>query len=125
MKTQNNTTKFAGSFLALAFTLVLSVAAVAATDNGNKDPKAKKEDKVSKVDSLHIQEMLFELSELEDESLSFNTPSSVEVYDINDQLIFSGTKAEWENTQNPATTILKRKAELLFELEGSRVYKVF
>ena len=125
MKTQNNTTKITGSLIALAMTFILSMSAVAATDDVRNKPEATNDGKTSKVDSLHMQELLSEMSVLDKEEIVFPTSSAVDVYDANDQLIFSGTMAEWNNTENHSTTILKRKAELLFELEDASVYKVF
>ena len=67
----------------------------------------------------------FDLSELEEEIISENTMPNVEVYDANDQLIYTGSQMQWEEGQNKATTAIKRKAELLFELGSTTVYKVF
>ncbi len=56
------------------------------------------------------------------ETLDENT---VEVYDENDQIVFSGALGLWENNNHAETIALKRKAELLFTTDGTQVYKVF
>ena len=48
-----------------------------------------------------------------------------EIYDADDNLIFSGTAAQWENETNVELSKMKRKSDFLFESNGTQVYKVF
>ena len=50
---------------------------------------------------------------------------SFEVYDHNDALIFTGNQKQWDDLNNKKLISIKRKAEFLFETDGTSIYKVF
>ena len=63
-------------------------------------------------------------AEEETDIIDLQIENTVEIYDANDVKVFEGSKAQWENA-GESLAPLKRKAELLFESEGTEVYKVF
>jgi len=60
--------------------------------------------------------------ELEEMDLLF---PAYEIYDVDDNLIFSGTVEQWENDSNEKLSQMKRKSDFLFESNGTQIYKVF
>ena len=124
MKTYNNTKnilKTAGTF-AIAFCLTIS-SVFAGTTNGDS---TKASTKVSKEEAVVIEDILAEFDKAaEMDQLIDISEVRFEVYDQNNQLVFSGSEAQWEDEQNTTVVALKRKTEFLFEMEGANVYKVF
>lgn len=124
MKTQDNNTfnKIAKSFTAFALATIIAIAPAFA--NGNK---GKSTEKISVEDSLMIEELQIAF-DLEDEMEQLNTQSNTpqfQVFDSNDKLVFSGSKKEWNNNSNKKLAMLKRKAEFLFDTDGTQVYRIF
>lgn len=124
MKTYNNTKniiKTAGAF-ALAFCLTFT-SVFAGTGTGDS---TKATTKVSKEEAVVIEDILAEFEKAaEMDQLIEISEVTFEVYNQNDQLVFSGSQTQWEDEQNTDVVALKRKAEFLFEMEGANVYKVF
>ena len=125
MKKSNN--NFKQIFRTVTFAVLVMLVAViklSATENNGDSLKAKKE--VSKEETMMIQDLLIALEEIDelDNSLPETAPT-VEVYGANDELLFSGTQANWDAQNTTAQIALKRKAELLFEVDGTSIYKVF
>ena len=93
--------------------------------NGNDEKNAKKENK----ESIENSEMIDELLEtLEVEEFEFNTQNqqnAFQIFDHNDNVLYSGSEKEWESKGNKKLITMKRKAEFLFESNGSKIYKVF
>lgn len=56
--------------------------------------------------------------------MEIETPA-YEIYDADDNLIFSGTSDQWENENNNELSQMKRKSDFLFESNGTQIYKVF
>ena len=124
MKTYNNTKNIikSASIFALAFCITVA-SAFAGTNNGDS---LKVDSKANTEEALVIEDILAEFEKAaEMDELIEISEVSFEVYDQNDQLVFSGTQTQWDDEQNTPVVSLKRKAEFLFETEGTNVYKVF
>jgi len=50
---------------------------------------------------------------------------SFEVYDSKDHLIFTGSQKQWDDKNNKQLISMKRKAEFLFDSDGTNIYKIF
>ncbi|MEL7145145.1 MAG: hypothetical protein AAFO69_02155 [Bacteroidota bacterium] len=124
MKTYNNTKNIIKTTSTFAIAFCLTIASVfAGTTHGDS---VKIDSKVNKEEAVVIEDILAEFEKAaEMEQLIEIAEETFEIYDQNDQLVFSGSKAQWEDEQNTNVTALKRKAEFLFEMEGANVYKVF
>ena len=126
MKTLNNKTakQFLKSAGAMALALCITTGSAFATVNGNDSVKTKKE--VSTEESMMIDDLLAEFEKAEELDKMFESGNiSFEVYDNNDQLIFSGNQKQWDDLNNKKLISVKRKAEFLFETDGTSIYKVF
>ena len=123
MKTVKNTSaKIFKAFTALTLAAIITIAPAMA--NGNKD---KNNEKLSVEDSLMIEELqvIFNLEdELSELNQSVEIPS-FQVFDTNDHLIFSGSKTQWNDQANKKLTMIKRKAEFMFNADGTQIYKIF
>ena len=107
----------------VALVMLVTLVKLSATENA-ETLKAKEE--VSKEEVVIIEDLLNALEEIDEmEGIGIEAVPSVEFYNCNDELIFSGIQESW-NAQNTADIIaVKRKAELLFELDRTSIYKVF
>ena len=73
-----------------------------------------------------VEELLEALEQFDEmENIANAEAATVEVYNNNDELVFTGTSEEWNAEQAPEVISIKRKAELLFEMNGNSIYKVF
>jgi len=63
--------------------------------------------------------------ELEESPAAVSIPAVFEVYGPNDEILFSGSKAQWNDEANMKLVMLKRKAEFLFDTDGTQIYKIF
>ncbi len=131
MKTQANIIITRIAKVAMVASLVLLVVLGANANplsNNGEGNKEKNKTEISTEDSLMIEELLMDLDEMDAELFELEVlqvDQEIEVYDVNDQLIFSGSNEEWENISNPELITLKRKADFLFESGNTEVYKVF
>ena len=126
MKTSNNNKlgKFFRTAAFVALVLIVTVAKLSATPL--KSDSLKTEAEVSTEEAAMIEDLLMALEEMEEwENFESSNAATVEVYNNNDELLFTGTQEEWDVQQTPQVTSIKRKAELLFEMEGNSIYKVF
>ena len=126
MKTSNNNKlgKFFRTAAFVALVLIVTVAKLSATPL--KSDSLKTEAEVSTEEAAMIEDLLMALEEMEEwENFESPNAATVEVYNNNDELLFTGTQEEWDAQQAPQVTSIKRKAELLFEMEGNSIYKVF
>ena len=86
-----------------------------------------KDSKKENTESVESAEMISELlASLESEELAFDevTPQdNIQIFNANDEVLFDGS----ENTMkdDPKLVVMKRKAEFLFESNGTKVYKIF
>ena len=119
MKTQNNNKKSfiigLAAFALIGFTHFSALA----------DPEKKLKES---VDSTTIEEALIDLEDVDVMISDFETmdlEQFVEIYNDQDQLVFSGSIIEYENMDTPEGIQLKRKADFLFESGNTKVYKVF
>lgn len=127
MKKSNNNNNWKQTLKTVTFialVMLVTVVKLSASENKADTLKAKKE--VSKEEVIMIEDLLAALEEMDEmEDIAAETVPSIEVYNSNDELVFSGTQEAW-NAQNTAELIAaKRKAELLFQLDGTSIYKVF
>lgn len=124
-KSNNNTwTQTLRTAAFIAFAMLITTVKLSASENNNDSLKAEK--KVSKAEVMMIEDLLEALEEMDAmENIDSAAIPAVEVYGSNDELLFSGTQAQWETQQATDMIAAKRKAELLFELDGTSVYKVF
>ena len=123
-QTQNNNSGFLKSaFMILAFTIITAGNCIAL--NGHDEKDSKKET----IESVENAEMIDELLKtLEAEEFDFSTTdqeNSFQIFDKNDEVLFSGSEKEWKNQNHKELVIMKRKAEFLFETNGTKIYKVF
>ncbi|MEL6560292.1 MAG: hypothetical protein AAFQ94_19035 [Bacteroidota bacterium] len=75
-------------------------------------------------------ELLEELSNLYNieqddfEEIDLELPA-YEIYDAEDNLVYSATEKQWADESNDELSKMKRKSEFLFESSGTKIYKVF
>ena len=111
--------------LSTSFTLLLLLTLSAAYASPLNDGEKGKE-KVNAKDSVLMEELIADLEWEEELDIpTITNAESFKVYDANDDVIFSGTKKQWENKKDRNLTMIKRKAEFLFESLGTKIYKVF
>lgn len=121
-QTQNNSGTGKSLMALLLILLFTSSSAFALNNNDSKNPKVKTKTEES-VDTEELMTEIFEIEELD--FATENLESAFQVMDAQDKLIFSGSKKEWENKENKKLITMKRKAEFLFESNGTQIYKVF
>jgi len=122
--TTNNAKQLLKSASAIALALCITAGSAFAGVNDNDSSKSKKE--VSTEETIMIDDLLMELEKAEEQASMFETKTtSFEVYDGKDQLVFTGTQKQWNDKNNKELISLKRKAEFLFETDGTSIYKVF
>ncbi len=122
--TQNNNSKISKSLLTFILITLLTVSNSFAFAHGNE----KKADPESKETIENVEEFDELLASLEIEEFEFSITddsNAFQIIDENDKILFSGSEKEWKNQSNKKLVIMKRKAELLFESNGSKIYKVF
>lgn len=103
--------------------LCFTVSSVFAAMNDKDSLKTKTV--LSHEETVIIEDILAEFEkDAEIDQLIDDSEITVEVYDQNDQLVFSGSQYQWEEEENTDLAPLKRKAEFLFETEGASVYKI-
>ena len=123
MNTYNNTMKIIAFTGSLAMVLCFTVSSVFAAMNDKDSLKTKTV--LSHEETVIIEDILAEFEkDAEIDQLIDDSEITVEVYDQNDQLVFSGSQYQWEEEENTDLAPLKRKAEFLFETEGASVYKI-
>ncbi len=130
MKTQARNLITTIAKIAMAASLVLFVILGANANSLSNNGKGNKDKNKSETieDSLMVEDILVELEEMDLDIFELDVlqvSQEIEVYNNLDQLIFSGSTQEWENTQNPEIIRLKRKADFLLESGNTKVYKVF
>ena len=126
MKTQtNNTKQILKSTAAMALAFCITIGSAFATPGSNDSVKTKKE--VSKEEAAMIVDLLAEMEKAEEAEQLFSEINKVtfEIYDNNDQLIFTGTQKQWDDKTNKDLIAMKRKAEFLMDADGTNIYKVF
>ena len=124
MKNSNNNHNWNQTLRTLTFialVMLIAVVKLSAAESNVDTLKAKKE--VSKEEAVMIEDLLKSLEDT-DEFFAESVPT-VEVYNARDELVFTGTQQSWETQKAAEIASLKIKAELLFELEGTSVYKIF
>ncbi|MEL6560752.1 MAG: hypothetical protein AAFQ94_21340 [Bacteroidota bacterium] len=122
MKTQNQNNKVVKSILMLLFLSVITFSTSNAI--GIDDGKSSKKESTETVESTELINELLE--SLETEELVFNevTPQdNIQIFNANDEVLFDGSESEMKNDQK--LVVIKRKAEFLFESNGTKIYKVF
>ena len=121
----NNTTRFLRTAAFLMMTLLLSTASLSATE-GTAGDSAKAEKVTSKEEKLMIEDLLKSLEDMNElDVIESNEVSKVEVYNSNDELLLTVTEAEWNAQKAKEIVTMNRTAEFLFEMDGTRIYKVF
>ncbi|MCR9251244.1 MAG: hypothetical protein NXI20_12515 [bacterium] len=130
MKTQAKNLITTIAKIAMAASLVLFVILGANANSLSNNGKGNKDKNKSETieDSLMVEDILVELEEMDLDIFELDVlqvSQEIEVYNGLDQLVFSGSTQEWENTQNPEIIRLKRKADFLLESGNTKVYKVF
>jgi hypothetical protein len=130
MKTQAKNLITTIAKIAMAASLVLFVILGANANTLSNNGKGNKDKNKSETieDSLMVEDILVELEEMDLDIFELDVlqvSQEIEVYNNLDQLVFSGSTQEWENTQNPEIIRLKRKADFLLESGNTKVYKVF
>ena len=117
----NNWKQFLRTAAFVALVMFITAMKLSATENKGDSLKAGKE--VSKEEVVMIEDLLNSLEEVDEliDMTEVEVPA-VEVYNGQDELLFSGTQAEWDAAN---LISMKRKAELLFQLDGTSIYKVF
>lgn len=130
MKTQAKNLITTIAKIAMAASLVLFVILGANANTLSNNGKGNNDKNKSETieDSLMVEDILVELEEMDLDIFELDVlqvSQEIEVYNNLDQLIFSGSTQEWENTQNPEIIGLKRKADFLLESGNTKVYKVF
>lgn len=126
MNTQNNNTKqIVKSTAAMALAFCIAIGSAFAAPNGNDSVKTKKE--VSKEEATMIVDLLAEMEKAEAAENLFSeiNKETFEIYNSNDQLIFTGTQKQWDDQTNKDLIAMKRKAEFLMDTDGTSIYKVF
>lgn len=127
MKTQTQYKFSTAKSLIVMMYISLAIVTSSFSTNNNEGNK-KKAENATKTDSVMTEELIDEIYETEELAFDFleelESPA-FQVMNSDDQLIFSGSKKEWENQQNRELIIMKRKAEFLFESNGTKIYKVF
>ena len=126
MKTQNINTKHvlkSTTAMALAFCIAIGSAFAGPTETDS----AKAEEKVSAAEAAIIVDLLAEMEAADAEEKLFAAihKTTFEIYDSNDQLIFTGTQKQWDDKTNKDLIAMKRKAEFLMDADGTNIYKVF
>lgn len=124
----NNTTRFLRTAAFLMMTLLLSTASLSATEGTSTNPgdSAKAEKVTSKEEKLMIEDLLKSLEDMNElDVIESNEVSKVEVYNSNDELLLTVTEAEWNAQKAKEIVTMNRTAEFLFEMDGTRIYKVF
>lgn len=124
-QTQNNFSKTKSLLLILLISFTVVTTSLA---SNNTDGDKKKVEKTTEADSIMAEELideLYEIEELEFDFLEELASPEFQVMNSQDQLIFSGSKKEWDNKNNRELVVMKRKAEFLFESNGTKIYKVF
>lgn len=123
MKTlTNNTNQFLKSAATLALALCLTMGSAFA--GANDSITVKKE--VSAEEAAMIDDLLAEMEKAEDIENMFKTNTvTFEVYNNSDQLVFTGTQAQWDDKNNQDLISMKRKADFLMDIEGTNIYKIF
>lgn len=130
MKTQARNLITTIAKIAMAASLVLFVILGANANSLSNNGKGNKDKNKSETieDSIMVEDILVELEEMDLDIFELDVlqvSQEIEVYNNLDQLVFSGSTQEWENTQNPEIIGLKRKADFLLESGNTKVYKVF
>ncbi len=104
-----------------------SVVAVSRSDESEEVPQSAMRRTAVRMENEMLLEELSNLYNAQSEEiaeLELDVPA-YEIYDADDNLIFSGTAAQWENETNVELSKMKRKSDFLFESNGTQVYKVF
>ncbi len=121
--TQNNSSIGKSLIAMMLIVLFTATSAFAFSSNNASDPKDKK---TTTEDSVEMEELVTEVFEIEELDFAVEKKeSALQVMDAHDNVIFSGSKIDWENQKDRKLVIMKRKAEFLFELNGTQIYKVF
>jgi len=111
---------------ALALLLLLNLSAAYSFEISGKDKDSKE---LSVEDSLMVEELISEMDNdiLNEQGIESELSSNAafKVYNVGNQLIFSGSQADWSNQKNKELIMIKRKAEYLFESDGTKIYMIF
>ncbi len=124
MKTKLQTKALTIALGALALITFITFNPASANNEGQKKSKMT----ISVEDSLTVEELLVEINSfdlLEELEFSVNNAPKFQVFDANDKLLFSGNQKQWGNHKNKELVMIKRKAEYLFESDGTQIYKIF
>ena len=124
MNTYNNIKSIVKT--AVTFALAFCITATSAIAGIDKGDSVKVDNKAATEEAIIIEDLWaeFEKEEAADQLIEASEVT-FEVYNQNNQLVFTGTQAEWDNDQDTEVVTLKRKAEFLFETDGTSIYKVF
>jgi len=114
---KNSKNIFKSIFIVALLITTISTHSFASNGNDNKN-------KESKIEESLITELLLELDDTDALQIQEET---IEIFDANDQLIFSGTQQAFTSLTKKDKKLLsfKRNAELLFEMDGSKIFKLF
>ena len=123
-QTQNNGSQLLKGIFTLLIISVITFGNALAT-NGEDKKETKKENKEALAEAKMIDELLESLETEAFEISTVNAENAFQVFDQNDNILFSGTEKQWKDANNKKLITLKRKAEFLFESNGSKIYKVF
>ena len=119
------------------FTLMLAAIVMAGSVSAISSSKRKSsKDANTELAEESIREQRKNAQLIEELSNLYNSPSEelaeidfvvpeYEIYDADDNLIFSGSADQWENESNEKLSQMKRKSDFLFETNGTNIYKVF
>jgi len=122
--TQNNSFRLFKGMVMLLLITFATTGNILANEDG--DGKSSENEKIESAESAEMIDELLETLEAEELDFSLNAnEDAFQVFDKNDEVLFSGSKTEWENKSNKNLIMMKRKAEFLFESNGTKVYKVF
>ncbi len=121
-QTQKNSSQLLKGIFTLLIISVITFGNALAT---NGEGKKEKENKEAVAEAKMIDELLESLETEAFEIPTVTADNAFQVFDQNDNVLFSGTEKQWGDTNNKKLITLKRKAEFLFESNGSKIYKVF
>ncbi|MGB3465480.1 MAG: hypothetical protein WBA74_09420 [Cyclobacteriaceae bacterium] len=124
MKTNTNNNKIhSGKILLLILLMfIIKTTAMAAPDIELEKPTGTLTGEDSVMLSISADEDFI----IEDLDFAENIVNDeIQVVDKSDKIIYSGSAKEWNNHTDKKMIIMKRKAELLFESNGTMIYKVF
>ncbi|MEL7146831.1 MAG: hypothetical protein AAFO69_10715 [Bacteroidota bacterium] len=123
----NNTNKFLLSAASLIMAMFLSTSGLYASDGktANGSDSAETEN-AAKEEAIMVEDLLNSLEEIEDAVImETEEVATVEVYNSNDQLLMTVTAKDWQAQKATEIVKMNRKAEFLFEIDGTSIYKVF